>query len=81
MLANTVDAMTPQSKQQCIIGVNDKELRQGIMDGTISFTIANSGATSGVGTKDESSHRTGEPSDKQIILPSSKVIQATEKEE
>ena len=48
------------------------------MDGSIPSTIVDSGATSGVGTKDDPSHRTGEPSDKRFILPSSDVIQATE---
>ncbi len=62
--------MIHQSKQKYIIGVDDKELRQGIMDGTIPSTIADSGTTSGVGTKDDPSHRTGKPSDKQFILPS-----------
>jgi hypothetical protein len=74
ILANTVDSMIHQSKRQYIIGVNDKELRQGIMDGTIPSTIADSGATSGVGTKDDRSHRTGKPSDKQFILPSGQLI-------
>jgi hypothetical protein len=79
ILAHTVDSMNHQSKRQYIIGIDDKELRQGIMDGAIPSTIANSGATSGVGTKDDPSHRTGEPSDKQFILPSGQLIQATEK--
>ncbi len=48
------------------------------MDGTIPSTIADSGATSGFGTEDDPSHRTGEPSDKWFILPSGTVIQATE---
>jgi hypothetical protein len=81
ILANTVDSMIHQSKQQYIIGVDDEELRQGIMDGTIPSMIADSGATSGVGTKDDPSHRTGEPSNKQFILPSGQLIQATEKAE
>jgi hypothetical protein len=38
------------TKQQYIIGIDDKELQQGILDGTIATTIADSGATSGVGT-------------------------------
>jgi hypothetical protein len=73
--------MIHQLKWQYIIGVDDKELRQGIMDGTIPSTIADSGATSGVGTKDDPSHRTSKPSDKQFILPSGQLIQATEKAE
>ena len=80
-LSNTVEDTLPQVKRQYIIGVDDKELRQGIMDGTIPSTIAASGATSGVGTKDDPSRRTGEPSDKRFILPSGEVIQATEKAE
>jgi len=80
-LANTVEDTLPQGKRQYIIGVDYKELRRGIMDGAIPSTIADSGATSGVGTKDDPSHRTGEPSDKRFILPSGEVIQATEKVE
>ena len=64
-----------------MISVDDEELRQGIMDGTIPSTIADSGAISGVGTKDNPSHRTGKPSDKWFILPGREVIQATEKAE
>jgi hypothetical protein len=70
--------MIPQAKIKYILGVDDEELRQGIMDGSIPSTIADSGATSGVGTKDDPSYRTGEPSDKRFILPSGNVIQATE---
>ncbi len=81
MLANTVDSMIPQSKRQYIIGVDDEELCQGIMDRTIPSTIADSGATSGVRTKDDPSHRIGQPSNKQFILPSGQLIQATEKAE
>jgi hypothetical protein len=73
--------MIHQSKQQYIIGVNDKELRQGITNGTIPSTIVDSGATSGVRTKDNPSHRTGKPTDKQFILPSGQLIQATENAE
>jgi hypothetical protein len=51
------------------------------MDGTIPSTIADSGAKSEVGNEDDPSHHTGEPSDKRFILPSGKVIQATEKSE
>ena len=67
-----------QAERKYILGVDDEELRQGIMDGTIPSTIVDSGATSGVGTKDNPSHRTGEPSNKRFTLPSGAVIQATE---
>jgi hypothetical protein len=39
------------TKRQYIIGVDDKKLQQGILDGTIATTVADSGATSGVGTR------------------------------
>ena len=81
ILANTVEDTVPQEKRRYIIGVDDEALCRGIMDGTIPSTIADSGAISGVGTEDDPSHHTGEPSDKQFILPSGKVIQATEKAE
>ncbi len=77
-LANTVEATSPQAERRYRLGVDDEELRQGIMDRSIPSTIADSGATSEVGTKDNPSQRTGEPSDKQFILPSGEVVQATE---
>jgi hypothetical protein len=67
-----------QAERKYILGVDDEELRQGIIDGTIPSTIVDSGATSGVGTEDDPSHRTGEPSNKRFTLPSGAVIQATE---
>jgi hypothetical protein len=73
-----VETTIPQAERKYILGVDDEELRQGIMDGTIPSTIADSGATSGVETKDNPSHCTNEPSDKWFILPSGAVIQATE---
>jgi hypothetical protein len=73
-----VETTIPQTERKYILGVDDEELRRGIMDGTIPSTIADSGATSGVRTKDDPSHRTGKPSDKRFILPSGEVIQATE---
>ena len=74
----SLEATIPQAKRKYILGVDDEELRRGIMDGSILSTIADSGATSGVGTKDDPSHRTGKPSDKRFVLPSGDVIQATE---
>jgi hypothetical protein len=78
ILANTVEATIPQAERKYTLGVDNEELRRGKMDGTIPSTIADSGATSGGGTEDDPSHRTGEPSDKRFILPSGEVIQATE---
>ena len=77
-LANTAEATIPQAERRYRLEVNDEELHQGIMDGSIPSTIADIGATSGVGTKDDPSQRTNKPSDKRFILSSGKVIQATE---
>ncbi len=66
------------TKQQYIIGINDEELQQGILDETIATTVADSGATSGVGTTADPCPRSGRPSNKQFILPSSNIIPATE---
>jgi hypothetical protein len=65
------------TKQQYIIGVDNKELQQGILDGTIATTVADSGATSGVGTTANPCPRLGRPSNKRFILPSGNVIPAT----
>jgi hypothetical protein len=73
-----VEATSPRAERRYRLGVDDEELRQGIMVGSIPSTIADSGATSGVGTKDNPSQRTGKPSDKRFILPSGEVVQATE---
>jgi hypothetical protein len=66
------------TNQQYIIGVDDKELQQGILDGTVATTIANSGATSGMGTTANPCHCLGLLSIKQFILPSGDIIPATE---
>ncbi len=66
------------TNQRYIIGVNDKELQQGILNGTIATTIADSDTTSGVGTIANPCHRSGWLSNKQFILPNSEVIPATE---
>jgi hypothetical protein len=65
-------------KQQYIIDVNDKNLKEGIAQGLTPTTIANSTAASGVGTVNDPCQRTGKPSQKQFILPDGTVIPATE---
>jgi hypothetical protein len=67
-----------RTKQQYIIGVNSEELQQGILDGTIATTIADSGATSDVGTTADPCPCLSRPIDKQFILPSGNAIPATE---
>jgi hypothetical protein len=66
------------TKRQYIISVEDKELQQGILGGTIATTVADSDATSGVGTMANPCPCSGQPSDKQFILPSGNIIPATE---
>jgi hypothetical protein len=53
-------------------------LKEGIATGVIPSTVADSAATSGVGTTDDPCRRTGQPSHKQFILPDGTVIPATE---
>jgi hypothetical protein len=47
-------------------------------DGSISFTVADSTCTSGVGTADNTCRRTGQASYKGFVLPGGKIKQATE---
>jgi hypothetical protein len=65
-------------KEQYIIDVNNKGLKEGIAQGLIPTTIANSAAASGVGTINNPCQHSGKPSHKQFILPDSTVIPATE---
>ncbi len=53
-------------------------MKEGIANGIIPSTVADSAATSGVGTIDDPCRRTGQPSHKQFILPDGTVIPATE---
>ncbi len=66
------------ANQQYIIGVDNAELQQGICNGNIATTVAESGATSGVGTTADPCHCLGWQSNKRFILPSGDVIPATE---
>jgi hypothetical protein len=61
-----------------VIGINDEEIREAIKNGTIASTVADSGATSSIGTEDDPSKRTGRPSTKEFILPNGEVIPAKE---
>ncbi len=49
----------PPATQRYVISNDDDALRQGIINGTIPSTVADSGCTSGVGTSDDPSRRTG----------------------
>ena len=61
-----------------VIDYNDDEMRCGVMNGTIPFTIPDSGTTSSIGTKDDPCRRTGMQSDKVFILPSGQAVTALE---
>ena len=63
--------------RQYIIGKDDTELLTGIHNSTIAMTLADSGATSSVGTTNDPSTRTGCPSHKQFTLPNGTIIPAT----
>ena len=45
--------------------------------GKIASTVADSGATSSIGTEDDTSKQTGKPSTKEFILPNGEVVPAT----
>ena len=64
----------PPAPRQYIIGNDDDALRRGIIDGTIPSTVADSGCTSGVGTSDDPSRRTGITSNKEFLLPGGKIL-------
>jgi hypothetical protein len=69
----------PNTKSRVyFIGVDDDELEQGIATGRIPTTVADSTATSSVGTRNDPCTRTGQPSWKKFILPNGKIVPATE---
>ena len=68
----------PPATRRYVIGNDDDALRRGIIDGTIPSTVADSGCTSGVGTSDDPSRRTGITSDKEFLLPGGEIMAATE---
>ena len=47
-------------------------------NGTIASMVADSGATSSIGTEDDPSERTGRPLTKQFILPNGDTLPASE---
>ncbi len=65
-------------KWRYIIDVNDKELKEGIAQSLIPTIIANSAATSGIGTINNPCQRMGKPSHKQFNPPDGTIIPATE---
>jgi hypothetical protein len=61
-----------------VIGVNNDKIRKSMRNGTITLTVADSGATSSIGTEDNPSQRTGRPSTKEFKLPNGEVVPAKE---
>ena len=64
---------------------NINELKQGVLDGTIPSAIADSGATSSVGTKRDKKQNafvaTGRQSDKAFRMPNGEVEEASDVDE
>jgi hypothetical protein len=73
--ANITD-VAPSPRRYVISG-DDDLLCQGMEDGSIPSTEVDSGCTSGVGTTDDPCWWTGRTSNKQFILPGSKIVNAT----
>ena len=66
----------PLHKRVYVLDYNDDEIRCGVMNGSIASTVADSGATSSVGTKNDPCKRTGQASNKVFILPGGQVAAA-----
>ncbi len=72
-MADSIAAVYPY-----VLDRDDKLLREGVLDGSIPSTAADSGATSGIGTSNDHSKCTGRPSFKKFILPGGNIVPATE---
>ena len=75
---NNTNKIKSLATQTHIIGVNDEEIREAMKMGKIASTVADSGATSSIGTEDNPSKQTGKPSNKEFILPNGEVVPAKE---
>ena len=74
---NTGKTATPTTALH-VIGINDEEIREAMRKGTIATAVADSGATSSIGTEGDPSRRTGKPSTKEFRLPNGEVVAAKE---
>ncbi len=61
-----------------VIGINDDDIREAMRTGKIASTVADSGATSSIGTENDPSKRTGWPSTKEFRLPNGEIVPAKE---
>ncbi len=75
---NNTGERSLQAAPKYKIGINDEEIREAMRHGTIASTLADSGATSSIGTEDNPSKRMGRPSTKEFILPNREVLPAKE---
>ena len=66
------------TKKVYTIGSNDSKIKQGVLNGTIAYMVADSRATSNLGTVEDPSQRTGQASEKIFILPGRQKVAATE---
>ena len=61
-----------------VIGSNNDEIRDAMRTEKIVSTVADSRATSSIGTEDDPRKRTGRPSTKEFILPNGEVVPVKE---
>jgi hypothetical protein len=61
-----------------VIGINDDKIQEVMKTGKIASTVADSGATSSIGTENDPSKRTGWPSTKEFRLPNGEIVPAKE---
>ena len=68
----------PRKDLVYVIDYDSNKMRCGVLNGSIPSAVADSGASSNVGTKDDPCPRTGIPSNKVFILPSGQTVASTE---
>ena len=68
----------PRKDLVYVIDYDDDKMRCGVLNGSVPSAVADSGASSNVGTKDDPCPRTGKPSNKVFILPGGQTVASTE---
>ncbi len=68
----------PRKDLVYVIDYDDEKMRCGVLNGAIPSAVADSGASSNVGTIDNPFPRTGKPSNKVFILPGGQTVASTE---
>ncbi len=95
MSSNFYSILTNNAPPTCQVGEQDddpieqvnniNELKQGVLDGSIPSAVANSGATSSIGTKRDKKRNafimTGRQSDKAFRMPNGEVEEASDMDE